>query len=134
MTKIITLHDSSTSLTLSPDLQWQEEFSFAPVAQQVDRSITGAVIVQAAATIKGNPVTLAPPDDESAWMSLATLNQLLVWAAQPLQQLTLTMTGVADKTVIFRHQDGAHEAKPVVFYADPEDTDNFLVTLRLMEV
>lgn len=132
--KTITLTADATTLTLSEDLQWQEEFSFAPVQQQVDRSITGAVIVQAAATVKGNPVTLAPADEQSGWMTLATLNQLLAWAAIPLKTMVLTISGYAPKTVIFRHQDGAHEAQPVVFFADPEDTDFFLVTLRFMEI
>lgn len=132
--KTITLSDNTTTLTLSSDLQWKEEFSFAPVQQQVDRSITGAVIVQAAATIKGAPVTLAPVDDSSAWMPLSTLQALLAWAAVPLKTMTLVMTGYPNKTVIFRHQDGAHEAQPVVFYADPEGTDFFSVTLRFMEI
>ncbi len=134
MSKTITLSDGTTTITLSPDLQWQEEFKFAPVQQQVDRSITGAVIVQASATVKGNPVTLAPIDDSSAWMPLSTVQQVLAWAAIPLKTMTLAISGYANKTVIFRHQDGAHEAEPVVFYADPDVTDNFLVTLRFMEI
>lgn len=132
--KTITLSDSTTTITLSSDLQWQEEFSFAPVQQQVDRSITGALIVQATATVKGEPITLKPIDDSSAWMPLTTVQNLLGWAAVPLKTMTLSMTGYADKSVIFRHQDGAHEAQPVVFYADPDGSDFFSVTLRLMEV
>lgn len=134
MTKAISLTDGTTSLVLSSDLQWQEEWSFAPVSQQVDRSITGALIVQAVGLTKGALITLAPIDDSSAWIPLSAVRQLQTWAATPLKQLTLSMTGYADKTVIFRHQDGAMEAPPVVFYADPDDTDNYSATIRLMEI
>jgi hypothetical protein len=136
MSNVITLSDGTTTITLSPDLQWVEQFSSPPVSQQVDRSITGAVIVQAAAQVKGAAITLQPVDDSSAWMTLATVGQILVWAGIPLQQLTLTMTGQPNKTVIFRHQEsnGATAATPVVFYADPDQTDNYLVTIRLMEI
>jgi hypothetical protein len=37
-------------------------------------------------------------------------------------------------TVIFRHQDGAIEARPLVHYNDTDPTDWYLVTLRFMEV
>lgn len=134
MSKTITISDGTSTITLSSDLQWQEEFTFAPVQQQVDRSITGALIVQATGLVKGAPITLAPSDDGSAWMTLATLNQLLAWAAVPLKQMTLHMTGYADKTVIYRHQDGAHEAQPVAFFADPSDDSFYLITLRFMEI
>src|SRR4051812_10227320 len=102
---MITLTDGTTTLQLHADLFWPDENAWAPVEQVMDRSITGAVIVQAATRVKGRPITLQPIDDSSAWMPRATVNQLQTWAAVPGQQLTLTLRGVA-YTVLFRHQDG----------------------------
>lgn len=129
----ITLAVGATSIDLSPDLFWNDQFAWAPVEQTVDRSITGALIIQASARVAGMPITLQASDDTSAWMPLSAVQQLMTWAATPLQQMTLTIASVA-RTVIFRHQDGPLEAKPVVFYNDQQADDNYIATLRFMEI
>lgn len=129
----ITLTKDSTMLTLPPDLQWVESSSWFPVEQVVDRSITGAQIIQAVARTGGMPFTLQPPDESAAWATGDMVEQLKAWAAIPLAQLTLSFGGV-DHTVIFRHQDGAMQADPVVFYRDAGDEDFYLITLRLLEL
>lgn len=129
----ISLTDGTTTVALPPDLYWADEDSWAPVEQTAERTITGALIVSAAALLFGRPITLEPIDEQSAWMSQATLAQLKVWAATPLQVLTLTLRGV-DRDVIFRHQDGAVEAKPIQQFSDVEAGDYYLVTTRFMEI
>lgn len=129
----ITLAVGATSLALPIDLMWADQYAWAPVEQTVERSITGALIVQASTRVAGMPITLQSSDDSSAWIELSAVQQLMTWAATPLQQMTLTIAGVA-RAVIFRHQDGALEAKPVVFYNDQQSDDNYLATLRFMEI
>lgn len=132
----ITISVGATSVDLHPDLYWADEFSWHPVEQKVDRSITGALIVQAAERLdgKGRPITLQPIDDQSAWMRGEVVSQLRNWAAVPAQVLTLTLRGVT-YSVLFRHQDGAAiEADPVVFFSDAGDQDFYRVTIRLMVV
>ena len=83
--------------------------------------------------VKGRPITLEPENDDSAWMLSSIVVQLRNWAAVPLQQLTLTVRDVS-RTVIFRHQDGGLEARPVVHYRDRLPGDFYLCVIRLMEI
>jgi len=129
----ITLAVGATSIALPDDLYWSDQFAWAPVEQTVERTITGALLIQAAARMAGGPITLQPLDDSSAWMPLSSVQQIAQWAATPLQQMTLTINGTP-KTVVFRHQDGPLDAKPVVFYSDQQSTDNYTATLRFMEI
>ena len=131
----LTLADVSTTLTLNPDLFWSDEHNWNPVAQVAERSITGAHIIQVAGMIKGRPITLEPIDDESAWMTLTQVTALRNWAAVPGKTMTLTLRGV-ERDVIFRHQDGGFEARPVIQYRDGHEltTDFYRCTIRLMEI
>ena len=131
----LTLSDGSTTLTLNPDLYWSDENNWHAVEQAVERTITGALVVQAAARIAGRPITLEPQDDEAAWMTLAVVTTLRNWAAVPGKTLALTLRGVA-REVIFRHQDGGFEARPVLQYRDGHElpADFYLCTVRLMEI
>lgn len=130
----ITLGDGTTTITLHPDLFWEDENDWHPVEQTTERSITGALIVQVATRQNGRPITLRPEDDGSAWMTQGTLDSLRNWAAVPGKVMTLTMRGIA-RQVMFRHQDGAAlEASPVVHYSDVLSGDYYRVTLRFMEV
>ena len=129
----ITLTDGTTTLDLNPDLRWTDEDNWHPVQQAVQRTLTGALDIQAAAMIKGRPITLEPENDDSAWTTSSDVVQLRNWAAVPGQVLTLTLRGVS-QSVIFRHQDGGFEARPVVHYRDRHTSDFYLVTVRLMEI
>lgn len=124
----------AVSIALPEDMQWADEFDWAPVGQGVERGVTGALIVQSRAMTAGRPVTLKPEGDNSAWMRRATVEQLRNAAAIPGQVMTLTM-GAQVLSVIFRHQDGpACEAKPVAAFASYTSDDFYLVTLKLMTV
>ena len=131
----LTLADVSTTLALNPDLYWSDENNWHPVEQTADRTITGALIVQAAGRVAGRPVTLEPQDDSAAWMTLADVEDLRNWAAVPGKTMTLTLRGEA-REVIFRHQDGGFEARPVIQYRDGHElpADFYLCTIRLMEI
>ena len=131
----LSLADVSTTLALNPDLYWSDENTWHPVQQTADRTITGAHVVQAALMVKGRPITLEPIDDESAWMTLTQVTALRNWAAVPGKTMTLTLRGV-ERDVIFRHQDGGFEARPVIQYRDGHEltTDFYRCTIRLMEI
>ena len=131
----LTLADGTTTLTLNPDLYWSDENTWHPVQQAVERTITGAQVIQVAGMTKGRPITLEPIDDESAWMTLAQVTALRNWAAVPGKTMTLTLRGL-ERDVIFRHQDGGFEARPVIQYRDGHEltTDFYRCTIRLMEI
>lgn len=130
----ITLSDGTTTVSLPADLYWGDEHAWHPVLQSVERSLTGALIIDAATLQAGRPITLAPADETSAWMPLTTLEQLRTWADVPLKQLTLTIRGVAH-TVIWRHDDPpALSAEPLVQFNDTLPSDWYLATLKFMKV
>lgn len=129
----ISLSDGTTTVELNPDLFWSDEDNWHPVQQAVTRTLTGALDVQVAGMVKGRPITLEPENDSSAWMDSSIVLQLRNWAAVPGQQLTLTLRSQT-YTVLFRHQDGGFEARPVVHYRDRLSDDNYLCVIRLMEI
>ena len=129
----ISLSVGLTTVPLNPDLFWVDENNWHPVEQTSERTITGALVVQSATRVAGRPITLQPEDDSSGATSLSHLEQLRNWAAVPGQQMLLTLRNVSH-TVLFRHQDGGLETRPVVHYRDRVAEDWFLVTVRLMEI
>ncbi len=131
---MITLSDGATTVTLPVDMLWNDEHEWQPVQQSVDRTITGALIVEAAERIGGRPITLVPEDESSAWITLADLTALVAWASEPGKVMDLVMNTVT-RTVVFRHQDSSGlSAKPLVHYNDITTADFFLATIRLMEI
>ncbi len=129
----IILSDGNVALELSPDLFWSDENNWHPVEQTTERTITGAMIVSAALRVGGRPITLEPENDESAWMARSAVMVLRNWAAVPGKELNLTLRGVT-YPVIFRHQDGGLDARPVVHYSDASNADFYLCVVRLMEI
>jgi hypothetical protein len=127
----ITISDGTTTVTLSDDLYWSDEW-WSPVEQSIERSITGALIVQLGTQITGRPITLQGADD-SAWAARSVVEQLRNWSTVAGQQLQLTLRGAA-RTVLFRHQDTAIEAEPIVPYGDVQAGDFYRITLRFMEI
>ena len=68
-------------------------------------------------------------------MTRSVVAALRNWAAVPGKTMTLTLRGEA-REVIFRHQDGGFEARPVIQYRDGHElpADFYLCTIRLMEI
>lgn len=128
---MITITDGIATVNLSDDLQWSDEW-WSPVDQSVERSITGALIIQSAAQLAGRPITLQGSDD-SAWVARSAIEQLRNWSIVAGKQLQLTLRGTS-RTVLFRHQDTAIDADPVVPYGDVQAGDFYRVTLRFMEI
>lgn len=130
----ITLTASSTTVTLHPDLYWEDEFKWYPVEQATERTLTGGLVVDAVAKVLGRPITLKPDSDRSAWMQRSVVDQLKAWAQTPLLQMTLSLRGTSYQ-VLFRHDEApALSVDPVVFYSDSESTDFYLVTLKLLVI
>lgn len=128
----ITLAAGATTLELSSDLLWSDEFAWSAIKSSESYSLTGALIVQRGTKLKGRPITLQPEDDSSAWMPRATLDQLLAWANSGVA-LTLTIRGVS-RAVQFRYNEIAIDSRPVIHFDDTDPGDYYLATVRLMEI
>lgn len=128
-----TLTNGATTLALPDDLLWADEFAWQEVAQNKRYSITGRLIVESALRVKGRPITLAG-NENHAWITRVNLLTLLAWKAIPGQVFNLVLRSEPVRTVQFDHEAGAIEAAPVVDYADPTAADNYIVTLKFIEV
>ncbi len=58
------------AITLPQGLLWEEEFTWSPLAQATEYSLTGALIVEQATKQAGRPITLIGGKD-FAWMTRA---------------------------------------------------------------
>lgn len=126
-----TLSDGITTIELDDGLAWADEWAWQPVAQSARRTITGALVVTTQAVVAGQPITLAAEADDKGWLTRAQLQQCRTWAAVAGQVLTLTYRGTA-YSVMWRVQDGAIDARPVMPWLDDDAQDNYRATLRFM--
>lgn len=122
-----TLTLGGTTVALADDAVWLDEFSWQPVLQRTEYSITGALVVDALAKQAGQPITL-----DSRWLPYASVAQLEAWKAMPAQVFSLLYRGVTSN-VVFDHERGAMDAAPVVDYAQPAAADLYAVTLRFLK-
>lgn len=114
------------SLTLPDDPVWIDEFDTSPVVQAIERSLTGALIIEEATTTKGRNITL-----DVAWLTRAELLALKALADVPDTDYSLTILQ-GSFTVRFRRPP--YEVKPIRGLADPDSTDVYQVTVNLMTV
>lgn len=128
----ITLTDGTTTVELPPHLKWVDEYSWNPVEQSAEWSLTGQLIVETAQKQAGRSITLEA-DVNMGWILRSTVEQLYGWASTPGKQLTLTLRGV-QRTVIFRHQDGAIDSELLAYWRDPSPTAPYRLTIRFMEI
>lgn len=127
-----TLTVGATTVALSDDLSWTDEFDWQAVEQTTQRSLTGALLIDYRVKTLGRPITLSGADAQAAWLTRAVVAQLYAWACAPGQDMTLVLRGVT-YTVMWRHeQPPAFTATPVVDFNDPGAADWYRVTLKLM--
>lgn len=129
----ISLSDGTTTLSLPDDLIWSDQHTWSPVEQRVERSISGALLIDSGLRIVGRPLTLEG-SESAAWMPLATVSQLRAWAAVPDKTLNLNLRGSLFAVALRHHDAPAIDVKPVIDYAAPDAQDWFWGTLKLMEI
>lgn len=128
-----TIGDGETEITLPDGLVWQDELTWIATQYQAEYSIGGALIVDIGTRLAGRPITLTG-QETTAWISRADLMALRDLASRPGAVLTLTL-GADAYQVMFRLQEAAIEAEPVVAWAEIAADDWYVLTaLRLMVV
>ena len=123
------------TITLPEDIFWTDEFDWSPVGQKVEPTLSGGMVIQESAMLAGRPITLESLSETIGWADRATVLLLKALADQPAQQHTLELYDGSTYDVVFRRDSGeGFEAKPLIYLAPFEDTDRYLITLRLMTV
>lgn len=96
-----TLATSSGTITLPDDIPWVDEFSWSPVAQQIEVSLGGSEIIETSVQEFGRPITLQG-DRNTAWIDWTTAEALRVAeTAQGDTPFTLTLADGRTYTVLF---------------------------------
>ncbi len=129
------------SLTLPATLVWEDEFTWTPVAQSSDYSLTGALIVQTSTKLAGRPITLTGKSDgtyHTAGLSRADL--LTLKTALDVTGATFTLTLHDARTFTVMAATDALQAEPLPIFrgfapADPASDRWYLIrSLKLMTV
>ena len=124
------------TVSLEDGFLWSDEFDWKPIEQKLERSITGAAIIQEGRKQSGRPITLNPADDGMGWIKLRDLRKVQAWSVLH-EQFTLEFEWPHDMRqfeVIFNHEAGALEAKPVKGIPAISLDDYLNVTLRFLEL
>lgn len=126
-------------IELPGDLEWTDEYRWSPVGQQVTRTLTGALVIQASAMQSGRPITLEAKGDSHVWLARGVIDTLRSALTTPGATMELTLVDGRTFTVTGRHHDGVpFEAEQVMFMATADtalrDTLPHTLTLRLMQV
>ncbi len=129
----ITLAVGATSIALPADLEWTDEHAWQPVAQSIDYSVTGAMILETAQRLAGRTITLAGAQDRSTLLR-AVLEQCHTWAQIAGQVMTLTLRGV-DYSVLWAHPDAINASQLVAGAPiDSEGGGRYAITLKFIEI
>ena len=115
---------------------WSDEFDWKPVEQNQEYAVDGTLIVQEGKKKSGRSIALVPADKEMGWIKRRDLRSLLAWSALQ-EQFTLEFEYPHDNrhfNVIFNHEAGALEAKPVKDLPTISEDDYYNVTMRFTEL
>jgi len=121
------------AIVLPDDLDWPDEFDWAPVAQTVTPTLTGALIVEENTVPEGRKITLAS-GETFAWAKRSLVRQLKEKEAVLNMPMTLTLNDGRTFHVIWWRDPVGVEAKQVMRVADPDDSDFYEIILRFTVV
>lgn len=130
----ITLTYNGTTAHISDRLQWTNEYDWSPVDQATGYSTRGALLVDVALKLAGQPITL-DGTSTNTWISRALCDTLKAWAALPGVQFDLVLRGTTHR-VMFDHAKGGFSAQPIWKLVDGEITDEliYVPTFRFLKV
>jgi len=121
---------SLDAIALPVDLIWTDEFDWSPVQQSQQYTLTGALILETGVKQAGRPITLIGGRD-AAWANRATVKALYakLTATPPF---VLTLNDARTFNVTFANGGNPVEAKPIIDFNNPDDSDVYALTLRFI--
>lgn len=136
----ITLTIIGSTITLPPDLVWQDEFKWTPVATAKAVTLGGSLVIEKSKQLAGRPITLGGLAD-AAWLLSADMDALQAAdEAQGDTAMTLTLADGRTFSVLF---DGTGAQPAVqgeqVFWrvgdnSTERNTLQWWLTLRLIQI
>ncbi|WP_315807779.1 hypothetical protein [Pseudomonas sp. C9-3] len=121
------------SIELDDQFEWADEFEWDAVAQEQERSLTGALLVQEGVKLHGRSVTLK--SGGGVWTPLAIVRQLEVLRDQRLKVMDLVLPDGRAFSVIFNRSNGAPlKATPIFREVNPSLDAIYDVEISLITV
>ena len=119
-------------IELPDDLLWVDEFDWNPVAQAIDRSLTGALMVQEQAKLFGRPITLTG-GNEAGWVTRATVLELMALVKSFSKPMPLILADSREFQVYFNRQNSSSMSLfPIIPESNPDQDSLYAVTIRLI--
>ena len=114
-------------------LEWTDEFDWTPIAQEQERSLSGALLIQQGSKLHGRPINLK--SNGAAWFPLSVVRSLEVLRDIPDKQMPLVLPDGREFTVIFDHSNGAPlKATPLWRQVNPGADHLYEIELSLLTV
>lgn len=127
---------TNQTVLLENGFLWSDEFEWNPIEQKQDRAVDGTLIVQEGKKKSGRPITLTPAESSMGWVKRRDLSKIMDWSTLQ-EHFYLKFDYLHDKRqfkVMFNHEAGALEAKPVKGIPSVSEDDYYNVTLRFLEL
>ena len=118
-------------IDLNRGLIWQDRFQFTTQASSVERTVGGRQAIWVQQLLAGRPITLTATNDQG-WLTKAQVDALQALADAGAASYTLLIDDVV-YVVRFRfHEPPVLDMQPLIPRNNPEDTDYFIGTIKLM--
>ena len=122
------------AIVLPDDLEWTDEFTWTPVAQDSTFGVTGSLYVQTGTKLTGRYITLEGKGD-MGWIDRLTAVALQGKRATAGLEMTLTLQDTRTFNVIFRQSEVPIDLRTIKGWNDFANGEWFVVNaIRLMEV
>lgn len=122
------------AITLPEDLIWSDEYDWSNVVQSVQKSLTGALVIQEASQAKGRLITLRGGID-AAWITKSVADSIKAKVDTVDLTMTLNFHGTPYQVKFSRQGNKSpFETSQVYELANPDSEHLYGFTLRLMEV
>jgi len=121
-------------IELDDQFEWTDEYDWDAVAQEQERSITGALLVQEGTKLHGRPITLKA--NGGVWTPLSVVRQLEALRDQSLRVMDLVLPDGRTFSVIFNRAGGTPplKASQVFRTVNPAPDEIYDVEISLITV
>ncbi len=132
---MITLYDAVDDITveLPNDLEWVDEFDWNPVAQAIDYTLTGTLLIDEGTRQAGRFITLEGKED-MGWVTRQVVIALQGRRDISGREFTLTLPDARSFQVMFRQSDTPVQAAAVLPWKQSANEDWYTLSLKFMEI
>lgn len=121
-------------IQLPSQLEWVDEFDYAPAAQSIKTTLDGALIVSESQKRAGRPYSLRSRSNGGVWATRDFVKQLKALEAElQTDTMTLNING-HEAEVFFRRDPVAVTATPLWREANPQGESFYFIDILLIGV